>query len=496
MSETPTNVCVIASGECLPGVTVEEVHLKLREQWQLSEQECEAWLSQQQVFCRQGLSTEEANIWFNTLTDLGLKATLVSQQELDNPPEQANQDGLKAQRYLSLATTLLLITYIIDDTLLGSFLIERENLDFGYMPYLFCVLAMIKGLYHFVKLKGYSGYLGLLGVSGLFGLGVCLLLPNRNDFAADGIPRRLWQSSTLFAVFCLVFGSVTGYQLLGNYLYQEQYVEISRQLHLGRNQYPSVEQDKLAVTYQNEWQELNEFIDQGLHYIAEEELRPNYQAAMLTAIGEEVDHFFIWINYQQFLRQQGISPDKVPPFVLPAQQIQQWQQQVFDKLWAFYSGAQLGDQIFASLSKYLGQGSMRFQDIESASVVSSYIGSLYQALQQARLNYIVKHQQVGEEEPIWPLDLSPLRASHSLPSYVTAQHTKDTVTFKFVTGPLADYPPLVIAVMSKHKPSTQWQRGGTLYYFRQVSPGFPNHLLISFGLRTLDKPISDRLTKY
>ncbi|MFO6423172.1 hypothetical protein [Motilimonas sp. KMU-193] len=495
MNEPSSLLCVLASGECLPGIMPEDVRLKLRNEWQLSEHECDAWLSQQQVFCRQGLSEIEADTWQATFADLGLKSTLVTQQELDNPPQQANQDGLKAQRYLSLATSLLLFTYIIDDTLLGSHLLDMENLDFGYLPYLLAVFVMTKGLYHFVKLKGYSGYLSLLGLSGLFGLGTCLLLPNRSDFAADAIPRRLWQSSTLFAVFCLLFGAVTGYQLLGNYLYQEQYIEISRQLQLGRHQYPSPEQDKLVATYQAEWQELNEFIDQGFYYIAEQELRPNYQAAMLTAIGEEIDHFFTWINYQKYLQQQGVSLPTSAHFVLAAKQIDQWQQQVFGKMLAFRSGYQPGDQVFTSLTKYLGQGTVRYQDVESANAVGAYIGSLYKALQQARLQYIVKHQKVGQEEPIWPLDLTPLRTSDALPNYVTAQHGKDTVTFTFNAGPLAGYPPLVIAVIRKHKPSTQWQRGGMGYHFKQISPGFPNHLLYSFGLRTLDEPIKRQFFK-
>ncbi|MCE0555859.1 hypothetical protein [Motilimonas sp. E26] len=481
--------CVLASGECLAGFTPEQVAASLVQQWQLSESECEAWLSQRQVFYRQGLSQQDAQILQRTLTDTGLKAQVISQQQVDVPPEPANQDGLKAQRFLSLATTLLIIGYVVDNTLLGAFLPGMENLDFGILPYLASVLVMCKGLYHFVKLKGYSGYLALLGFAGLLGLALALFLPSREN----PVQRKLLQSSTLFALFCFIFGGVGLYSQVGNYLHQSEYVEISRHLQDGRNEYPSTQQDLSLTLYEQEWRQLNQFIDEGLSYIADEDLRPNYQASMISAIGEEVDRFFIWINYQQYLAAHQSTQQA--SFALPDKQIAQWKQQVFDKLWAFRSGYQVGDQVLTSLNKYLGQGIVRYEDAESANAVGHYIGKLYQALQMARLTYISKNMKVGEEEPFWPVDLTKLPVSAALPSYVTSKADKDKVTFTFVDGPLAGKPPVVIAVMSQYTPATKWRRASTRYTFRQISPEFPNHLLISFGLRTLDKQISNQFEK-
>ena len=481
--------CVLASGECLDAFKPEEVKLNLRQQWQLSEQECDAWLERQQVFHRQGLTEQDASILQSTLHQLGLKATCVSQVEMDVGEEPIDQNGLLAQRYLSLATTLFIFGSVIDSTLLSSFLIGMENLDFGITPYLASLAAMCKGLFHFAKIKGYSGYLGLLGLAGLVGLAIAMFLPNREHPSS----RRLLQSSTLFALTCLLFGGFTIYNQIGNYLHQNQYVAISRHLQDGRNEYPSVAPDLIATRYQQEWQQLNVFIDDGLRYIAEEDLRPNYQASMITAIGEEVDRFFIWINYQQYLlaKQQGHQA----AFVLPAKHIEQWQQQVFDKLWAYRSQYKPGDQVLTSLNKYLGQGTVRYEDMESAGAVGQYIGKVYQAIQMARLTYIAENMKVGEEEPFWLVDLTTLSVNAALPSSIKSDVTEDTLTFTFVAGPLAGQPPLVIAVMSQYTPATQWRSASTGYSFRQISPDFPNHLLMSFGLRTLDKQIGNQFEK-
>ncbi|RJG51355.1 hypothetical protein [Motilimonas pumila] len=477
--------CVLASGECLPGKTTQNVRQKLLSQWQLSEQECDHWLEQKQVFFRQGLTEDEAKILQNTLENIGLQSERVSQREVDIEAPQGNQDGLLAQRYLSIATTLLLLTYIIDNTLLKAALPGIENLDFGFFPYLFSIALMCKGLYHFAHVKGYSGYLGLLGLTGLFGLAITLLLPHRELSSR----RKIFQSSTIFAFCCLGFGAMSLHSLLGHYLYQDEYVAISRQLETGRNQFPSQQLDQQATIFNTEWQELQLFIDTGLDKISSEQMRPRYQAAMLEAIGEEVDHLFIWINYQEFLHQKV----KVSQFPLPEKQINKWKQDVFDKLWAFRENFKPGEQVYTSLSKYLGQGGVRYEDVEAASSVGQYLGNTYKAMQQASLNYLVKHQQSEQPEPIWPLDLKEVASHQQRADGLNIEVHQDSLTFTFTKGPLAGFAPLHIAVIHQYRPATKWQRAYSSYQFRQISSGFPNHLLHSFGVRTLDKQINLKL---
>lgn len=490
-----------------------QIKKKLIEEWQLSPKQVDEWLSGDTVFFKQNVNELELKLFQKAFQEMGLTCEILYPDSKEEKPISTPQIGeiqlaKTTHSLLGLATTLFFIAFILDNTLSKMSIYGFEYLDLGYFPYLISFVTLCLGLSKLSELKGYPKWLGALGMSGLFGLGILLILPDKNH---DRKISLISQQS-LFSVFCIAVGFYSATQFMASSEEVGSYLSRQVELPKGRNEYPSaIAQNELSI-YQSEWDELNSYVDEGLALLKQGGFRSRDIANIAGVMTSSAEQFFIWINYQRYINEKNKNDLSK---VLSLDLEKQWKTNYWTKLDHFIAEPGLPEQSVKSLEIRLRTRDLDNDHYLALMDLSMFLKNLFEASYEQNMeikrrfsretlmerqkekmaqkingfnsntnNYKNNKERKRETlESYIPIQLDWNKSKTGTPKKAQVVYEDGVFTVRFIFGVLKEYDALIFFPRST-------KQGGI--EFLQIAPGFPNYLVGNnqFGLFRRQKEAS------
>lgn len=214
----------------------------------------------------------------------------------------------KAIQAIKYVTVYMLVVFTLDNILEDNneALVYIIDSDFyiGLLPYVLGHFGLAVACYYIALAKGLSAKWSVLGLASLPGLGIVLLLPDKNKSEPEN-------KTKLFAITIILLSVYWVTNAINLYAVKNSYFEESLTLRQQRHEYPSETMDIDDSIFKNELAELEKFLDKGFDIISDYNLRSHEESAIANMLFSETMRLFIWINYQQYIQyhngQKGIE---------------------------------------------------------------------------------------------------------------------------------------------------------------------------------------------
>lgn len=239
---------------------------------------------------------------YRKLTSISKSGTFVTKDVQSEDNIDTLEHMKRAVRIIKYVTIYLLIVFTADNYIQDNkqtirLLLDRD-FEIGIFPYIIGHIGLVFGCYFLALAKGRSGLWGLLSLASLPGLGVLLLLPNKN---VNTLVRPV-NKTKIFAIAMIL---ISVYWALANYnksIEESKFIDSSVVLREQRHEYPIATFDIDSELYKSELNELDEFLDKGFVLLSENDYRSSQVAEIANTMFSETTRLFIWMNYQQYLQ--------------------------------------------------------------------------------------------------------------------------------------------------------------------------------------------------
>jgi hypothetical protein len=394
-----------------------------------------------------------------------------------NKTEQA-PTGKRAVTWLSSAVILLTVAFTADGMLQDLRFLEHAGIDIGYLPFFIGHIALIRGCVLLAQNKGYNALYGSLGFLSLIGLSILMLLPDRLNKK-----NQTDAKTRLTALSCVIISLYWLYGYFASTASIETLQSESKQLAIGRSEYPSSTINSNNELYQSEYREVSLYLDSVFKTLEEHSFRPDEITTLADNALGELARYERWINYQQYLHH---STGKTLPTELSKETLKKRRQDTSNLLSPYIKPGSSPRVEKAYQDWFYGLHTEQNATAKFMASLNQYLMRIFDLVRNQQFSRAALSGQSGSKlsdtklsDEMFKPDLSQI----NFPQHDYIQHTftQNTITLTSTSGkasPLAKTP-LTLAVYMK---PYQSRRGKTGYLFKLVpiSAEFPNKYLHSF----------------
>lgn len=188
------------------------------------------------------------------------------------------------------------ISYFIALFCLEGLLLKIWVIDLGFYPYIIGNIFFIIASIPYVEAKGYHKILSFLSMLNIFGIGLLILLPNRNDTQQVNIFNKNNFAALMMIMvsFYLFHGISESNDML------EEFDRKNLELSSFNFSYPKPAKELTKEDIDKQLEELNDLISFSFNIIDENDLNPEKTYYVTNSLFKNINYFLLTLKYKRF----------------------------------------------------------------------------------------------------------------------------------------------------------------------------------------------------